>query len=266
MAGGTDLLLDISQGRHEPVHTLVDVSRIPELQRVEERRGDLFVGAAAPLSQIVASPLVQARAMALVEAAALIGGPQVRNSATLGGNVAHALPAGDGTIALVALEAQAEVATPKGRQRLPIVDLFRGPGQSTLDPANELLVGFYLPHRTGKTGSAFRRVMRPQGVAIAILNLAVWLAGADDRIVDIHIAAGPSGPVPRRLVAAEAALRGHSFTEEALAGALEALLEEASFRTSRHRASIEYRQHLAGVLLRDTVTAAWERAMAMATS
>jgi carbon-monoxide dehydrogenase medium subunit len=95
IAGGTDLLLDLEQGRHTTVHTLLDVTSIEELTRLERRGNELFVGAAVPVNRIVLDPLVGAHAQALAEACNLIAGPQVRNVATLGGNVAHALPAAD---------------------------------------------------------------------------------------------------------------------------------------------------------------------------
>ncbi|MGH2628470.1 MAG: FAD binding domain-containing protein, partial [Anaerolineales bacterium] len=92
VAGGTDLLLDLQQGRHGPVHTLVDISRIPELREIRVGPDAIVVGAAAPLRDIIEHPTLVAEAPALVEACRLIGGPQVRSVATLGGNVAHALP------------------------------------------------------------------------------------------------------------------------------------------------------------------------------
>lgn len=260
IAGGTDLLLDIEQGRHPPVHTLVDITRIPDLTVIEPRSDSLFIGAAVPLSRIVASPAVGYHAQALVQACALIGGPQVRNVATLGGNVAHALPAADGAIALIALDATAEIADRQGRRRQPVADLYRGPGRSALDPQGELVVGFHLPLRRDGQASAFRRVMRPQGVAIAILNMAVWLERRDDAIATIRIAAGPTGPTPRRLSATEQALCGRAPTEAVLSEAVTALLGEAHFRTSPHRSSAAYRRHLAAVLLRETIMAAWDEA------
>ncbi|NOX64013.1 MAG: hypothetical protein GXP42_19070 [Chloroflexi bacterium] len=260
IAGGTDLLLDLEQGRRSPVHTLVDVTRIEAMRVVEIRNASLFVGAAAPLNQIVASPLVAEHAQALNEACALIGGPQVRNAATLGGNVAHALPAADGTIALTALNAQAEIATQNGRRLTPLIDLFLGPGQSALNPQEEMLTGFLLPLRARGEASAFRRVMRPQGVAIAILNMGVWLRREGDRIVKARISVGPSGPTPRRLRATEQALCGRSPTSQVLAEAAQTLLREARFRTSRHRATTTYRQHVAAILLEETLLTAWERA------
>lgn len=260
IAGGTDLLLDIAQGRHAPVHTLVDITRIPELTVIEQRTESLYIGAAVPLSRIVTAPPVVHHAWALAQACALIGGPQVRHVATLGGNVAHALPAADGAIALIALEAEAEIADRQGRRRQRVADLYRGPGHSALDPQGELLVGFHLPLRRDGQASAFRRVMRPQGVAIAILNMAVWLERRGDEITDIRIAVGPAGPTPRRLMGTEQSLRGRPPTEAVLAEALMALLSEAHFRTSPHRSSAAYRRHLAAVLLRETVMAAWDEA------
>ena len=191
IAGGTDLLLDLKQGRHAHVHTLVDMTTIPELTTLEIRADELFIGAAVPLSHIVASELVQEHAQALIEASQLVGGPQVRNTATLGGNVAHALPAADGTIALMVLQVQAEIADLQGRRRVPVADLFLGPGKSLLNVERELLVGFHMPLRKIHQASVFRRIMRAQGTALPILNLSVWMERKSDLIQDVRIAVGP---------------------------------------------------------------------------
>lgn len=259
IAGGTDLLLDIQQGRHPPVHTLVDITHIPEMRALEVRQGKLYIGAAVPLSQIVSSSLIREHAEALVEATALIGGPQVRNTATLGGNVAHALPAADGTIALLALDAMAEIASLEGRRWVHLGQLFTGPGKSALDARRDLLVGFYLPLKQIGEGSAFSRVMRPQGVAIAILNMAAWIARQEDTIVNVRIALGPAGPIPVRACKTEDYLKGQKFAERVIEDALEILLKEVRFRTSPHRASAGYRQYLAGVLLKGVLLTAWKR-------
>ena len=260
IAGGTDLLLDLQQGRHPAVDTLVDVTAIPELTRLEIRQEKLFIGAAVPLSRIVRSPLVQGHARALIEACDLIGGPQVRNAATLGGNVAHALPAADGTIALLALGGLVEIASLPGTRQAPLEDLFLGPGKSNLDPEREMILGFYLPLMQPGQASAFSRIMRPQGVALPILNLAVWLERHADRIAGVRMVVGPSGPRPVRARDAEDALRGQVFERSSLARALEALLSESHFRTSPYRATTEYRRDLAGVLLEEALSTAWERA------
>lgn len=261
VAGGTDLLLEIQQGEHEPVHTLVDITHIPELKRLEESKEYLFIGAAVPVSRIAESPLVRHHALAVAEACGQIGGPQVRNSATLGGNVAHALPAADGMIALLALDARAEVASLEGRRLEPLENLFKGPGQTALDLRREILIGFHVPLRRSLQASAFGRVMRPQGVALPILNTAVWIERDGDIIKDIRIAIGPSGPVPRRAVAVEAVFKGRRCEEETFALARQVIRETIRFRSSPMRASAEYRYHLSGVLLEDVVTKAWQRTL-----
>ena len=264
IAGGTDLLLDLQQGRHPPVDTLVDITSINELKSLEVREERLFIGAAVSVNKIVSSSLVKEHAQALVEACDLMGGPQVRNTATLGGNVAHALPAADGTIALLALNAQAEVARVEERCTMPVSDLFLGPGRSKLNPKRELLVGFYLPLRKEYEASAFKRVMRPQGVALPILNMAAWIrrsgeGGNPEEVADLRLAVGPAGPTPRRAIAAERFLRGKTFDRSLFLPSLEVLLSESHFRTSPHRASADYRRHLTGVLLESALTTAWDR-------
>jgi CO/xanthine dehydrogenase FAD-binding subunit len=286
-------MLDLRQGRRPPVHTLVDVSGIPELTALDVCGSELFIGAAVPHSQIINSPLVHQHARALAEACDLIGGPQVRNVATLGGNVAHALPAADGAIALLALDAYALVASLERMQsaealnttplvvgalapqkaevlitdpardvtmtKVPLLDLYLGPGKTALK-TGQLLTGFCLPLTGRGQGSAFTRVMRAQGVALPVLNLAVGLRREQAIIADLRIAIGPAGPVPLRAQAAEAALRGRPPIPENMAASEAALLAEAHFRTSPQRATAEYRQHLAGKLLAKAVYKAWERA------
>ncbi len=271
IAGGTDLLLDLRQGRHSPVHTLVDLTFIPEMSALELRGDSLYIGAAVPVSRVARDPLAAAHAQALTEAANLIAGPQVRNTATLGGNVAHALPAADGTIALTALDAVAEIA---GRvaertetRRVPFTSLFLGPGKSAVDKTKEIIVGFYIPIETSEfsknseisMASCFKRIMRPQGVALPILNCAVWLARENDAIKDIRIAIGPGGATPFRAAEAESTLRGQPLTEETFSRALDALLAQAKFRDSARRASADYRRHIAGGLFGDVLDTAWSR-------
>jgi CO/xanthine dehydrogenase FAD-binding subunit len=260
IAGGTDILLDLQQERLTPLDRLVDVNSISEMQQIEIRDGQLTIGAAVPLSRVVAHPLVREHAQALVEAGSLIGGPQVRNQATLGGNVAHALPAADGSIALLAQGALAEIASLEDRRLVPIQTVYAGPGRSALRTGLELLVEFSLPLRGPGEGAAFRRVMRPQGVALPVLNLAAWLRRDGERVEDLRIAIGPAGPVPFRAVETEAVLRGKRYEPDLIEQAIDCLQSEAGFRTSPHRATKDYRTHLAAVLLAEVFAAAWERA------
>jgi carbon-monoxide dehydrogenase medium subunit len=261
VAGGTDLLLDLEQGRHSPIHTLLDVTSIQEMTALEVRGDELFIGAAIPVNRIVLDPLVRLHAQALTEACNLIAGPQVRNVATLGGNVAHALPAADGTIALLALNAQAEIAGLSGTRRLPFKELFLGPGKSSLRHGEELLVGFYLPLSTTHQGSCFKRIMRPQGVALPIINLAIWLERKTDLFSQIRIAVGPGGPTPWSGTEAEKVLVGKDLNDETLNAAMDALLAQVGFRSSARRAGADYRRHIVTGLFRDVLETAWARAI-----
>jgi carbon-monoxide dehydrogenase medium subunit len=260
IAGGTDLLLDLKQGRHTPVHTLIDLTFIPEMTTLELRGDELYIGAAVPVNRVALHPLTGTHAQTLVEACNLIAGPQIRNTATLGGNVAHALPAADGTIALTALAAQAEIAGVSGLRRMPFTELFLGPGQSALNKSTELIVGFYLSITKNRQASCFKRIMRPQGVALPILNCAVWLEREADIVNDIRIAVGPGGGTPFRATDAESTLRGQVLNEESFSHTLKSLLAQIKFRSSPRRAGADYRQHIVGGLFKDTLETAWKRA------
>ena len=214
IAGGTDLILDLQQGRHASIHTLVDITSIPELNQLEIRGKDLYIGAAVALNQIAVSPLVIDHARALSEACKLIGGPQVRNVATLGGNVAHALPAADGTIAMMSLETNVLVANRTGIRKVPLQEMFLGAGKTALNTREEIITGFTIPLRLKNQASAFKRIMRAQGIALPIINISTWLERRDEKIFELRIAVGPSGPIPRRITAVEDLLRGSNFLED----------------------------------------------------
>ena len=260
VAGGSDMLLDIRQGRHAPVHTLVDLKSVKEMNVIELKGQELFIGASVSITKIIQNQLVLKNARALVEACTLVAGPQVRNIATLGGNVAHALPAADGTIALTSLGAQAEIASKSGLRRMSFQELFLGPGKSAINKTSELITGFYVPQTEQGQASCFKRIMRPQGVALPILNCAVWVHRAGETVVDVRISVGPGGPTPFRGTDAEEVLRGKTLDGILLNNALDKLLAQAKFRTSAMRATAAYRQHIVKDLFRDTFMDAWKRA------
>ena len=262
IAGGTDLLLDIRQGHCPRPEAMVDITHIAELARITEDGDSVLIGAAVTHTAIVASPLITDRATCLVESCGVVGGPQVRNVGTLGGNVAHALPAGDGTTSLVALDAEAEVVIDGVRQWLPISDMFIGPGQSRLDYMRDLLLRFRVPLSGPREASAFKRIMRPQGVALPILGCAAWvrLDESGTHYADAQVCVGPVAKVPMRAAAVEAVLRGQPVGEDTLAVALDAARTTLHSRTSKYRATAEYRQEMIDVLLRRVLPLAAQRA------
>ncbi|MGQ9910123.1 MAG: FAD binding domain-containing protein [Candidatus Flexifilum sp.] len=264
IAGGTDLLIEGRAEGHPPHEALIDITGIPELNALERRGDHILIGAAVTHARIVRSELIRTAATCLAESCGVVGGPQVRNVATLGGNVAHALPAGDGTVSLVALDAEAEVIH-NGEQRwLPIRDLYLGPAHSLLDPTRDLLLRFRIRAAADGQASAFNRVMRPQGVALPVLGCAVWIALDADRAhyVDVRVCIAPVGPTPARADAVEAALIGQPVGAETLEAAIAAGQATLHPRTSKYRATAAYRHELIAVLLRRTLTAALDRARA----
>ncbi|MGM0375043.1 MAG: FAD binding domain-containing protein [Chloroflexota bacterium] len=262
MAGGTDLLIDIRQGRHPEVDLLIDVSEIEEMTRVTVEDDHIFLGAAVTHKQITSTPLLQEHARCLVESCGMVGGPQIRNVATIGGNVAHALPAGEGTVALLTLDTDIQLASPGGTRWLALIDIFAGPGEVTYDREKNLITGFRFATIGEGEASAFQRVMRPQGVAIAILNMAVWVKmEGEAKVLDIRIAPGPAGPRPFRAHETEAYLKGKVLNAAHFSQACDILADEVSLRTSAHRATKEYRHKLLPVLFRGALEKAVSRSI-----
>ena len=260
VAGGTDLLLDLRQGNHPPVHTLVDVTSIPDLSVLEMRANTLFIGASVPLAIIASSPLVREHARDLQEACNLIGGPQVRNVATLGGNVAHALPAADGTIAMMCLGTRVTVASQSETRVLPLHEMFLAPTRSILQEGLDLIIGFSIPIKKPGQASAYMRIMIPQGIPIPILNMAIWVERKGDILEDIRIAAGPAQDFPARRNDLENQIKGQKIDPGIMVEFADTVSDQIPFRSSRHRSSADYRHHLVRDLFLDTFQSAWSRA------
>ncbi|WP_162909838.1 FAD binding domain-containing protein [Aggregatilinea lenta] len=262
IAGGTDLLLDIRQGHMAPPDALIDVTRIQGFDDVRQDGDTLFLGAGVTHTQIVQSSVITARATCLVESCGVVGGPQVRNVGTLGGNVAHALPAGDGTTSLVALDADAEIVQQGERRWVPIREMYLGPGVSLLDSTRDLLLGFRFALTRKGEATAFKRIMRPQGVALPILGCAVWMRvdDAGERIEDVRVCIGPVDRVPVRADEVEASLRGVLIAPDAFEHAVVVARDSLHPRTSKFRATAEYRVEMVETLLRRVLSLAAERA------
>jgi CO/xanthine dehydrogenase FAD-binding subunit len=264
IAGGTDLMIDLQfTERAEPVEAMVDVTRVREMINIQADDDVCQLGAAVTHTTIVKSALLEARATCLVESCGVVGGPQVRNVGTLGGNVAHALPAGDGTTSLVALDAEGYVAWGDGtKEWLPLPALFKGAGVSALDHHRDILVAFRFKLCAEREGTAFKRIMRPQGVALPILGCAVWMKLNESRTHydDVRICISPVAPKPVRATEVETALRGQAVGQDSLEIAVKVAHETLHPRTSAYRATAEYRQHMIETLLRQTLPLASERA------
>ncbi len=261
VAGGTDLIIQLTEGQRS-TDCLVDITRIPELDRITLEDGMIVLGANVTHRQAAESPLVRERATVLAEACRAVGSLQIRNVGTLGGNVVNAMPAADGSITLLALEAEAEIADGTGRTWAPLQDLFVRPGVSRVDSTREMLTALRFKALSERQGSALERIARRRALALPILNCAVvvTLSEAGEDFESVRIALGPVAPVPFRACRAEEGLRGAPISLETMAKAGEMAMRESQPRSSLLRASKEYREDVIKVLVRRGLERAVQRA------
>jgi carbon-monoxide dehydrogenase medium subunit len=244
IGGGTDLLVETRRGLRRPIEAIVDATRISGLDTIAEEGDDIIIGCGVTHTTIVNDPRILRYGQCLAESCGVIGGPQVRNTGTLAGNVAHALPAGDGTIGLMALGGEVEVTGKDGARWIRAKDTFKGPGRSVIDRHHEILTRLRFKRLSDNEGSAFHRVMRPQGLCLPIISMATRLRLDGDTITAAGISMGPVGPVPWFAEPAAEALVGQPATEEQFRKATEVALEHVSLRTSKYRATEEYRESM----------------------
>lgn len=255
IAGGTDLFLQDLPGG------LVDLAGLPEVLGIDEKDGEILVGAAVLHADAASSPLFQHNATALAEACQQVGSPQVRNLGTLGGNVVNAAPAADAAVALVALAAKAVIIDIDLQQREePVENLYAQYNRSRIDSSREILLRFrFKAHRSGE-GSAFKRFASRKALSLPMFSVAAFVHLAEGCLEEVRLVAAPVKPAPTRLVQAEERLRGLPSTAETwrLAGTL--VGEEVTVRDSALRCSANYRRHLAGVLASRALAEAARRA------
>jgi CO/xanthine dehydrogenase FAD-binding subunit len=257
LAGGTDLLVQVKEGRR-PVETLLSLKRVPEVHRYTHN-GTLTFGAAVTVGQIAAHPHVQRDYTALAVGAGLIGSAQIRNVATVGGNLCNAAPSADTAPPLLVLGARAVIASIQGERTVPLEAFFLGPGRTVLQPG-ELLKEIVVPQPPERTGSFYMRHIPRARMGLAVVGVAAAVTlGADGAIAEARLALGAVAPVPMRATRAEALLPGYPLADE--------LLQEVGVTAAQEaqplddlRASAEYRRHLVDVLTQRAVRGAWTRA------
>ena len=266
IAGGTDVLPDLRKGKLAPA-CLVDVTRIPELTKIEiEKRereqGRVTVGAAVTFAMLREHPYLQTHVHALVEAAASVGAAPIQAAATWGGNLVQAMPAADGAIVAVALDAELRIVDEDGGRWIPALDTFAGPGRSAIDPTRQLIAAVRFPIPAALWGTAWRRAGRRPSLILPTLNCAAKLVLSADgrRITGAAIGLGPVAATPHRAAEAEAYLIGRAPGPEVFAEAARLAGHDADPRTSVHRASREYRLAILPALVAEALGGAAERA------
>lgn len=247
LAGGTDLYPQAGLRLAGPV---LDVSALEEARGIALSDQGLRIGGAVTWAEVARAGLPPALA-GLQQAARLVGAGQVQNAGTVAGNICNASPAADGVPPLLTLEAEVELASPRGLRRVALTDFVTGP-RRVAKAADELLLAVHLPARALAGRAAFRKLGARAHLVISIASVAVRLVSEGGRVGDIALAVGACSPVPVRLAAVEAALRGAPL--EGLADRVAAADVAAALSPIADvRATADYRLRAAAELVRRAV-------------
>ena len=258
IAGGTDLLIDFRYGKIPPDY-LLDLGKVPELNSLYIN-GGIKIGPTANLTCISQSQKIREHYLMLAEGAGCIGSYQIRNLATIGGNICNAVPSADAAPPLLAANASVIIESTAGKRTLPIADFFLGPRKNALE-MNELVTGIEIPEGNEKTGSVYKRYTHRKALDLAVVGVAIQLTVTPSLVIEnASIALGAVAPVPIRVEAAEKLLTGNLYSEE--------LAEEAAELAKNHakpisdiRASAEYRQKIIRVFVKRSIFEAYQRAI-----
>jgi CO/xanthine dehydrogenase FAD-binding subunit len=258
LAGGTDLLIQMKE-RGRPVRHLVSLRNVGELRKLATN-GALDVGAMVLCGEIAWSDAVKKGWPIVSDGAELVGSVQIRNKATVGGNMCNAAPSADVAPALIALDATAHIAGAGGSRSVPLAEFFRGPGQTAL-AQGEVLARITANKPAAGSGGAYLRHVPRREMDIAVVGVAIQLQlDGDGRTVkDARVVLASVAPTPIRSAAAEKALIGSQLNDETLRRAGEGAAADAR-PISDVRASADYRRELLKVYTRRVGQIAYQRA------
>jgi CO/xanthine dehydrogenase FAD-binding subunit len=249
VAGGTDLLVQITGELGDPPERVLDIWRLDELRGIRVDSNGIVLGALTTYAEIRRSPLIAEFLPAFAEAAATIGAAQIQNRGTIGGNVMNASPAGDMLPLLLACDAQLVAGTAQGERWIPVREFWPGYRRTALEPS-ELLLRIAIPLPAGRQ-LRYRKVgtRRAQAISKVVMTLA-WQADPDPVAPwrDVHLALGSVAPTPVRAPATEAVLEGAAPTEAIADRAASTLAGELN-PIDDVRSSADYRRAVAARVL-----------------
>ncbi|MBC8098412.1 MAG: FAD binding domain-containing protein [Armatimonadetes bacterium] len=217
IAGGTDLLIELERQQRPDVDTLIDISRIPDLDTISLKDGRVRLGALVTHNQVVASAFLREVALLLVQAAWEVGAPQIRNRATIAGNLITASPANDTICPLMALDASVTlVSLTHGEREVRLSEFYKGV-RKTVMRADELMTALHFRALESHERGMFIKLGLRRAQAISVINVTAVVAFEGDTVIHAALALGSVAPTIIRIPAAEAALIGHTLTPDIIA-------------------------------------------------
>ena len=255
IAGGSDVLVQMREGKRAGKE-LVSIYMLDEMRGISyEEDGAIRIGSLTSFSHITKDPIIQKHINVLGEAVDMVGGPQIRNIGTIGGNTCNGVTSADSASTLFAWDAIIEITGPMGVRRIPIQDFYIKAGKVDLRPG-ELQTAILIPKRAyeGYQGHYIKYAMRnAMDIATTGCSVNVKLSADKQTMEDVRIAYGVAGPIPMRAVTAEAKAKGQPTTKEAVETFARAVLEDIHPRDS-WRAAKDFREHIAVVLAQRGLT------------
>ncbi len=260
LAGGSDLLVRM-KGRVQEPSVMVDIKGIPKADDLAfTAKSGLTIGPAVSMRQIERSPVVLTRYPALAQGAAFIGSVQIRNRATVVGNICNASPSADSSPGVIVHGGKVRIVGPGGRRTMTVEQFIKGPGRTDLR-RGEFVAGVQLPTPASRTGSAYVRHTPRMAMDIAVVGVGalITLAPKRDLCQEVRIVLGAVAAVPMRAAKAEAMLRGQQLTDALIEQVAESAAAEARPITDV-RASADFRRELVRVLTQRMIRAAADSA------
>ena len=261
IAGGTDVIPQLRRGDLE-VEVLVDITRLPGLDYISIDRDLIRMGGLVTHGQVCSSHLIKEKAGLLAQGSGAVGSPQIRNVATLVGNLVSGEPAADTAIPLLALNGSVKIVSSQNTREVPLTEFFLGKGKTAIDPHREIMTEIRFPALKKNQGGCYLRLSKRKALSLPILALGciVTVDTMGRMIEDLRIALGPVAPVPFRASKTEATLEGSLVSSNFLEIASQMTSEESSPRSSLLRGTHEYRKEMIKVLVRRGLTHALKEA------
>ena len=258
LAGGTDLLVEIKEALRSPDY-VINIKRIPGLDACSYEEGQgLRFGALVTARQIETWPVVIEKYAGLAQAVRELGSIQIRNRATVVGNICRASPSADTLPPLIADGAHIRLNGPQGQRTVLLEQFFTGPGRTILQTA-EIATDVLVPDPPPNTGKVYIKHGRRKAMELATVGVAVTMTVEDNRVADVRVVLGAVAPTPIRAPQAEAILSGQTVRETIVEEAANAAMRE-SRPISDVRSSADYRREMVRVLTARAVRRAWEKA------